>query len=164
MEGHSKPCCTVPPAVVKDYSPKGHYITLNNGMQCYTSGPSTASSALLIIYDIFGFSPQALQGADILALADTGHEYRVFMPDFFRGEPVSLSNYPPDTEEKKNKLGAFFAGPANPGETAGKVPALVKEIEERAKGIEKWGSLGMCWGGKVRSSRSLGLYFIFHGR
>ena len=72
------------------------------------------------------------------------------MPDFFRGEPVSLSDYPPNTEEKKKKIGAFFAGPANPGETAGKVPGLVKEIEEREKGIEKGGRFGMWWVGKVR--------------
>lgn len=150
QKGHSKACCNVPPAVSKGYKEKGKYIDLD-GMQCYATGPSNATSAILIIYDIFGFSPQALQGADILAHADSSHQYQVFMPDFFLGKPLSHSDYPPDTDEKKKKVGDFFAGPASPPDTTKKVPALLKEIEKRATGIKKWGSLGMCWGGKIVS-------------
>ena len=149
QQGHSKACCNVPPAVSKGYKDKGKYIDLN-GMQCYTTGPSNATSAIFIIYDIFGFSPQALQGADILAHADSSHQYQVFMPDFFLGKPLSHSDYPPDTDEKKKTVGDFFAGPASPPDTVKKVPELLKEIEKQATGIKKWGSLGMCWGGKVR--------------
>lgn len=72
QQGHSKACCNVPPAVSKGYKEKGKYIDLN-GMQCYATGPSNATSAIFIIYDIFGFSPQAIQGADILAHADSSH-------------------------------------------------------------------------------------------
>lgn len=118
------------------------------------TGPPTATSALLIIYDIFGFSPQALQGADILAHADDEHhQYRVFVPDFFLGKPLPHSDFPPDTDEKKKKVGEFFAGPAEPGATAKKVMEVVKKIEGtgEGKGVQKWGSLGMCWGGKVSS-------------
>ena len=71
------------------------------------------------------------------------------MPDFFLGKPLPHADYPPDTEEKQQRLGAFFGGPANPPENAKKVPQLVKEIEEKCSGIQKWASLGMCWGGKV---------------
>lgn len=149
QQGHSKACCNVPPVVTKGYKEKGRYIDLN-GTQCYATGPSHATSAILIIYDIFGFSPQALQGADILAHADSTHQYQVFMPDFFLGKPLPHSAYPPDTDEKKKQLGDFFAGPASPPDTAKKVPELLKEIEKQATGIKKWGSLGMCWGGKVR--------------
>jgi len=39
--------------------------------------------------DIFGFFPQTLQGADILALSGP-QRYRVFMPDFFDGEPAPI--------------------------------------------------------------------------
>lgn len=154
QQGHSKACCNVPPAVSKGYKEKGKYIDLN-GMQCYTTGPSNATSAIFIIYDIFGFSPQAIQGADILAHADSGHQYQVFMPDFFLGKPLPHSDFPPDTDEKKKKVGDFFAGPANPPDTAKKVPELLKEIEKQTTGIKKWGSLGMCWGGKVRRHHCL---------
>ena len=149
MEGHSKACCNVPPVVAKDYKEKGHYLTLANDMKCYATGPPTASTALFVIYDIFGFSPQAIQGADILATADPRRQYRVFVPDFFLGTYLPHDVVPPDTDEKKKQLGEFFAGPGSPPDTAKKVPGLLKEIEKQAAGIEKWGSLGMCWGGKV---------------
>ncbi|KAL8643627.1 MAG: hypothetical protein Q9226_008229, partial [Calogaya cf. arnoldii] len=116
-------CCTVPPAVVGDYKAKGDYIDLDGMQVCTihstlsstdsllltqyssdTTGPSTATSAIFIIYDIFGFSPQALQGADILAHADQHHQYQVFIPDFFKGKPLPLSVFPPDNEEKKKQM------------------------------------------------------------
>ncbi|KAI4116051.1 MAG: hypothetical protein LQ345_003459 [Seirophora villosa] len=153
QQGHSAACCTVPPAVVDDYKPKGRYIDVD-GMQVYTTGPSGATSAVFIIYDIFGFSSQALQGADILAHADESHQYQVFMPDFFLGKPLPLSVFPPDTDEKKNQMGDFFAGPANPPDTAKKVPEFVKKLGQKYTDIQKWGSLGMCWGGKIVSLTS----------
>ncbi|KAL9102862.1 MAG: hypothetical protein Q9163_002043 [Psora crenata] len=109
-----------------------------------------------MIYDIFGLFPQTLQGADLVAYADSSHQYRVFMPDFFLGKPVPLDMFPPDTDEKKKKLGEFFAGPAAPAKTAQLVPQLVKKLEatEEGKGVQKWGSLGMCWGGKIVSLTS----------
>lgn len=121
----------------------------SNGPTTDTTGPSDATTAIFIIYDIFGFSDQALQGADILAHADSSHQYQVFIPDFFLGKPLSHEDYPPDTEEKKKRLGEFFGGPANPQDNSQKVPKLVKEIGEKYSGIQKWASLGMCWGGKV---------------
>ena len=159
--GHSKACCNVPPAVAKDYREKGKYLTLANNMKCYATGPESASSAIFIIYDIFGFSPQSIQGADILALADSNHQYRVFMPDFFLGEPLPRSQFPPDTDEKKKRVGDFFAGPASPPDTAKKVPEILKEIEKQAMGIKKWGSLGMCWGGKVSQDNLIPLSYLF---
>ena len=141
----------MPPVVAENYKAKGKYINVD-GMQCYSTGPSSATSAIFIIHDIFGFSHQAIQGADILAHADSSHQYRVFMPDFFHGKPLPLDTIPPDTDEKKKRLGDFFAGPASPSETAQLVPELVKKIAgtQEGKGIQKWGSLGMCWGGKVK--------------
>ena len=66
---------------------------------------------------------------------------------------MDTASFPPDTPEKQKKLGDFFAGPAAPKSNAEKVPDLVKEILglEEGKGVSKWGALGMCWGGKVRS-------------
>lgn len=104
----------------------------------------------MIIYDIFGFCDQTLQGADILAHSDKEHQYQVFVPDFFFGKPADQSWYPPDTKEKGEKLGAFFQGPGAPPKTAEKIPKIVKEITEKTGGdITTWGALGLCWGGKV---------------
>lgn len=151
--------------MVGEYKAKGNYIDLDGMQVCTvvfsqrhdywltyqpdTTGPSGATSAIFIVYDIFGFSPQALQGADILAHADKSHQYQVFMPDFFYGKPLPLSVFPPDTDEKKKQMGDFFSGPAAPPPNAEKVPELVKKLGQRYTGIQKWGSLGMCWGGKV---------------
>lgn len=79
MSTQSKACCTVPPVVSEGYKEKGEWITIN-GMKTYATGPKDAKSALLVVYDIFGFFPQTLQGADILAHSDKDHQYQVFMP------------------------------------------------------------------------------------
>jgi hypothetical protein len=104
MSTQSKACCTIPPVISEGYKEKGEWINVE-GMKTYATGPKTAKSALLIIYDIFGFFPQTLQGADILAHSDKEHQYQVFMPDFFDGKPADISWYPPDTKEKGEKLG-----------------------------------------------------------
>lgn len=57
------------------------------------SGPANASKALFFVFDIFGYFPQSLQGADILATSDKDHNYQVFMPDFFDGKPADISWY-----------------------------------------------------------------------
>ena len=118
------------------------------------TGDSSAPSAIFIIYDIFGLSSQALQGADILAHAtgksESARKIQVFMPDLFHGKPAPLHIFPPDTPEKKKELGAFFGGPAKPSDTAEKVPQLLKALNEKVPGISKWGLIGFCWGAKVR--------------
>lgn len=45
------------------------------------------------MYDIWGYFPQTLQGADILATSDQHDSYQVFMPDFFEGEPCNKAWY-----------------------------------------------------------------------
>ncbi|GAB7352609.1 hypothetical protein MBLNU459_g2987t1 [Dothideomycetes sp. NU459] len=146
MQSHA--CCTVPPVVSKGYQEKGKWITID-GMKTYATGPSTAKSALLVVYDIFGFFPQTLQGADILAHADKEHQYQVFMPDFFEGKPVPIEWYPPDTKEKGEKLGEFFSTTGAPPKTVKRIPGVLKEIESQHSDIKEWGIVGFCWGGKI---------------
>lgn len=104
----------------------------------------------MIVYDIFGFFPQTLQGADILAYTDKEQQYQVFMPDFFEGKPADISWYPPDNKEKEQKLGEFFQTQAAPPKTLPRIPKIVDELS-KSKGIEKWAIVGFCWGGKVCS-------------
>lgn len=114
------------------------------------TGPSDASKAILSVYDIFGFVPQTLQGADILATGDTEQNYQVFVPDFFEGNPADISWYPPDTDEKGQKLGKWFETAAPPKHLP-KVPGLIKAARERNPNIKSWGIIGYCWGGKMTS-------------
>ena len=49
------------------------------------SGSSDADAAIILIYDVFGFTPQITQGADMLANATGGkRKYKAFMPDFLK--------------------------------------------------------------------------------
>ncbi len=169
MHGHSAACCSIPPIVSKGYEGKGKYETIGGLKTCTypalanlvryddansivdVTGPSNASKAIFFIYDIFGYFPQSIQGADILATAGKSHEYQVFIPDFFEGKPADISWYPPDTEEKGKALGNFFQTTGAPPKAAEKVPTLIKAIEEKYPSIKTWGVVGFCWGGKIVS-------------
>lgn len=135
--------------IAEGYEPKGSYVTLG-GLKTYVTGPPNATQAILSIYDIFGFYPQTLQGADILAYSDKEHPYMVFMPDFFEGKPADLAWYPPDDEDKKSKLGKWFETAAPPKHLP-KVQGIVKDAEEHNSNITSWGMIGYCWGGKLVS-------------
>ena len=140
------PGCNLPAIVTHDYKEKGDYINVE-GLKTYATGPSDAKRGILIVYDIFGFFPQTIQGADILATSNS-NKYQVFMPDFFAGEPADISWYPPQTKEHEEKLGKFFSTKAAPPKTLEKIPKIVDQLS-KDKGIEKWAILGFCWGGKV---------------
>jgi len=150
MSKHSEACCQIPPVISKGYKEKGSYTTLN-GLKTYITGPSSATTGILSVYDIFGFFPQTIQGADILAHADKEHQYRVFMPDFFEGEPADISWYPPDTKEKGEKLGEFFNTKAGPPLHLPKIKDIIQEASEQNPSITSWGIIGYCWGGKIAS-------------
>lgn len=136
-------------AAPQQWLPRNHKMISQTNCCSDHTGPSDAKHAILIIYDIFGFFPQTLQGADILATSDDHRKYQVFMPDWFEGHPADISWYPPDNDEKKQKLGEFFAGPAAPAKTVARVPKVVDEIVSKVKGFDSWAILGFCWGGKV---------------
>lgn len=57
------------------------------------TGPKEATRGIISIFDIFGFYPQTLQGSDILATSDDAHKYKVFVPDWFKGEPCPIEWY-----------------------------------------------------------------------
>lgn len=144
-----------------------HLFTFNSShshLQPDVTGPSSATSGILFVYDIFGFSPQAKQGADLLAYTDPSHEYQVYMPDLLRGDYATGDLFPADTEEKQRKLAALFEGPANIPKTAEILPAKLKEIAEQAPGIKKWGAVGFCWGGKVRLNITMKVVWILQAK
>lgn len=148
QHGHSEACCNIPPIVSADYDPKGGYEALG-GYKTYVTGPSDATKGIVTIYDIFGYYPQTLQGTDILA-SSGATKYRVFIPDWFKGDPADLAWFPPDTEEKQKNLGGFFQKNPPPG-VASQLPGYVKALSETYPQIKEWAIIGYCWGGKVVS-------------
>ncbi|KAI1449200.1 hypothetical protein F5Y02DRAFT_253355 [Annulohypoxylon stygium] len=149
QHGHSEACCNIPPVVATGYTAKGAYEELG-GFKSYVTGPKEATKGIITIYDIFGYYPQTLQGADILSTSDHSQKYKVFIPDWFNGEPAPLSWFPPDTEEKQKSLGAFFQK-NSPLSVAAKVPDYVSAVSAKHPEIKTWAILGFCWGGKVVS-------------
>ncbi|KAF2274189.1 dienelactone hydrolase [Westerdykella ornata] len=145
--GHNESCCNIPPVVSEDYVPKGTYKQLG-GMNTYVTGSDEATKGIVSIFDIFGFATQTLQGADILAESNRNQSYKVFIPDWFHGNPVPNELFPPDTEEKQKQLGAWFAN-NDPHGVAAALPEYVKALQAANPSIKSWGILGFCWGGKV---------------
>jgi len=144
MSTQSEACCNTPAVVSKGYEPKGSYITVD-GLKTYVTGPQDAKRGILIVYDIFGFFPQTIQGADILSASSST---QVFIPDFFEGSPADISWYPPDTKEKGEKLGAFFQEKAAPPKTLPRIPKILDSLQQ-SHGVQEWGVVGFCWGGKI---------------
>jgi len=153
MATQSHACCTVPPVQV-DYKAKGQYIDVD-GIKTYATGPADAKRAILIVYDIFGYYAQTLQGADILATGDRETPCQVFMPDFFGEHACPIEWYPPDTPEKEKKIGEWFGAHAGPPQQMPKVGKVVNALKQQ-RGIEAWGIVGFCWGGKIATLLSQG--------
>ncbi|KAI9851029.1 MAG: hypothetical protein M1838_004640 [Thelocarpon superellum] len=146
----SKPCAaclTIPAVKASGYETKGTY-TEYAGLKTYVTGPAEAKKAILFVYDIFGYCDQTLQGADILAYSNTESPYRVYVPDWFEGQPAQRAWHPPKTDEDKAKSAAFWSRIGPPTQTVERVPGVVKAVQEKDSPTA-WGALGLCWGGKV---------------
>ncbi|KAF2816648.1 dienelactone hydrolase family protein [Mytilinidion resinicola] len=156
MSSPNTACCRRPPVVSGPYTQLGAYTALG-GLKTYTTGLSTATHGILVIYDIFGYYPQTLQAADILSGSAPGstststQHYKIFMPDWFDDAPADLAMYPPVTPEQHAYITAFMTGPAAPADTLPKIPAYFAAIKEANPQITSWGVVGYCWGAKIAS-------------
>ncbi|KAI0076229.1 hypothetical protein K474DRAFT_1691426 [Panus rudis PR-1116 ss-1] len=138
-------CCSIPP-VKSDYVPKGTFKSYGGFNKVYVTGPQTlGDTAIVCVYDIFGFKPQTQQGADIIA---DNLKVQVLMPDFFEnGEAWPVDKFPPKTDEEKQKLQQFFGGIASPPDNKNKLINFGKALKN--DGAKFIGVYGFCWGGKV---------------
>ncbi|EAU92634.2 dienelactone hydrolase [Coprinopsis cinerea okayama7 len=140
----NKACCTIPP-VQSDYKPKGTYKSLGDYKRVYTTGPEKSENAIVCVFDIFGFFPQTLQGADIIA---DSLKTTVYMPDFFEPEEAfSIEKFPPRHDQDKQDLQDFFGGIASPPATTKKLTTFGAYL--KSQGHKKVATYGFCWGGKV---------------
>ncbi|KAF8472563.1 hypothetical protein BDZ91DRAFT_715292 [Kalaharituber pfeilii] len=140
-------CCPsdVPPVVTGEYTPKGTYKEYA-GLKTYLTGPETATVGVFVIYDIFGFYPQTIQGADILA---SRLNALVVIPDFFEGEPCDLRIFPFDTDEKKKILSTFISTKGNFKKNTTKINEVIGALKTVHNAVEHWAIMGFCWGGKI---------------
>lgn len=162
-----KACCSLPAVTTHDYKSKGSYTEIAGLKTCEqitlalraspiakphhpldVTGSTSTTRGIIAVYDIFGEMPQTLQGADRIAESVGA---LVLMPDFFKGKPLPLSLYPPDTDEKKKTAMSFMATTANIDENLVKLAEVVKEAKGKGEyeSVKNWGIYGLCWGGKV---------------
>ncbi|KAL5320510.1 hypothetical protein ACEPPN_011316 [Leptodophora sp. 'Broadleaf-Isolate-01'] len=137
-------CKSIPPVVAEGYIEKGQWEYIG-GRKTYITGPSDSKKAILDIYDIFGITPQTIQGADALSAA---LGILVFVPDFLEGDYAKgewFSNPTPENEKAKTEL--FSRAMAFEPHAK----ALLKFVEDTKTkwAVEAWAALGLCWGGKV---------------
>jgi dienelactone hydrolase len=93
-------CCTIPP-VQSEYTPKGTFKSVGDFKKVYVTGQST-DTAIVCVYDIFGYFPQTQQGADIIA---STLKTVVYMPDFFEpNAPFPSEDFPPTTDAGKRSF------------------------------------------------------------
>lgn len=116
------------------------------------TGSANAESGIVDIFDIFGFSTQTLQGADILA-AQTNS--LVVVPDFFDGVAVSHDWLPADSEEKKAFVSDFMREKAAFPQNVDLLLRVASECKTRFANARTWAAFGLCWGGKVGCRASL---------
>jgi hypothetical protein len=129
--------CSIPPVVTKGYEQKGKYTQLGD-WKTYVTGDESSTQGIFVIYDIFGYYSQTIQGADILAYGNKKKSTLVAMPDILENDYADISWYPPDTPEKGQKLGDFFKGPAEPGKTVAKVPKILAELKSAYPSVTSW--------------------------
>ncbi|KAI9632341.1 Alpha/Beta hydrolase protein [Dioszegia hungarica] len=133
-------CCTLPP-VQAEYTPKGSYSDFT-GLKTYITGEKDAKQAVLIVYDVFGFSPQILQGADLLA----SQGYAVYMPDFLGGDYAQPEWFSGSEEGTKMRTTWFSKFPGSISSQAKPVGNVISEIKSKHGQV---GAAGFCWGWKV---------------
>jgi len=137
----AKACCKLPP-VSSDYEAQGSEFTLGDGLKIYETKNKSSQVVLICAYDIFGYHPNTKQFADQLSSCGM---FRVAMPDFFRGKPFSLENFPPkDPSEIMN-----FVSTTGSWDNVVKKDLLNIIEHYKKEGATSFGIYGFCWGGKM---------------
>jgi len=131
-------CCTIPP-VSSSYEPIGETVKVG-GVDAYVTGPKDAKVGLIAAYDIFGFHNNTKQFCD--RLASVG--YRVILPDFFRGEPWPLDQFP---IQDMSVLSAWMGKQSEWSHVGPIFEAATAFL--KADGAIKIGAFGFCWGAKM---------------
>ncbi|ESZ91508.1 hypothetical protein SBOR_8106 [Sclerotinia borealis F-4128] len=156
MTQPSAACCQGTPISLHgpEYKLTGEFIEIDE-TKYYVTGPTNATSAILLVYDIFGFWTQTLLGADILSATKTSSSpqgIRVFVPDFFGpGNEADIAYWPANTEEKWDYILKVFEEQAEKGKNMKKLGEFMNILRERdeSKNVNRWGVAGYCWGAKI---------------
>jgi len=142
-----KNCVNAPP-VEADYEPTGtewifSSTQISSDMIIYETLNKTSTKILIAAYDIFGFHPNTKQVADILAQEGT---YRIIMPDYFRGSPFTVNNFPP---KDRREISKFLAERGDWEDSVKNETLAIIDHYKRNENATSFGIFGWCWGGKI---------------
>lgn len=138
MSGYSKACCTKPVSVASDENIARSFNTIG-GVKSYVTGPRDAKTAVLINYDIFGFTNTlSLKAADLFGNAG----YLTVVPDLLNGEHPDVRWLAEGTAEGLAKFEGFAKERIDFSETAEGLPSLLDSIQKDIPGVKAWGAVG----------------------
>lgn len=104
----------------------------------------------MVIYDIFGFTTQTLQGADIIGNSDLAP--LIVVPDMFNGTPINPEWIANKTEANRQHVKDFISLHACPDPALEKIRSndgIFCALQVQYPDVTAWGAMGFCWGGKI---------------
>ncbi|PVU91159.1 hypothetical protein BB559_004259 [Furculomyces boomerangus] len=132
---------TVP--VQTNYVPIGEKFTIHEGFDCYITGSKDSKAAILFFYDVFGYSNNVFQEADILGQCG----YRVMVPNFWLNEPFLPELLGDEIIFKACEVRAYYP------RTKKNIEAAKKYLIE-TEHFENIFVVGECLGGKIAKNTS----------
>jgi len=139
--------CLKDKPVHSDYAPKGSEYEIGN-VTVYETDNRSAKRVLIAVYDIFGLTNNMKEVCDTIA---DMYDFRVVMPDFFRGFWWDENNFPPaDPEEMQRWLQSNGSWD---NIVQWDIKTVINAFATRDN-ITEVGIFGMCWGGKVATLAS----------
>ncbi|KAK6508871.1 hypothetical protein TWF481_003638 [Arthrobotrys musiformis] len=144
----SQACLCTPSVPAEGYDAKGTFQEIN-GLKLYFTGPTASNSAIVFIYDAYGYADQVLAGADLLS--DLSGSL-VIVPDVLGDAAISpkYRSFDQISEEIKKPLLATFMGKINEfRDFPGQILDGLEKWGDLWPSVEKWGVFGLCFGGKL---------------
>lgn len=130
----SEACCTPPPPATPGFVGKEETLA---GYPVYTTGPSSSTSAVILVSDIFGFRRPLIRKLADKVAASTG--FLVLVPDVIKDDPFTGSFAP-------ENVGAWMQKHPPTGHVLEVTKGLVETLKD--KGVGSIGAAGFCWGAK----------------
>eukprot|EP00246_Nothoceros_aenigmaticus_P016074 TRINITY_DN704_c0_g1_i1.p1 TRINITY_DN704_c0_g1~~TRINITY_DN704_c0_g1_i1.p1 ORF type:complete len:236 (-),score=45.09 TRINITY_DN704_c0_g1_i1:367-1074(-) len=126
-------CCVPAPPASHDVQGKLEHIV---GLDVYTSGPASATKAIILAPDLFGYEAPLLR-----KLADkvASKGYLAVVPDYFHGDPLVILD--------NTTIGPWLSK-HEPGPCITETVALIEYLKKE-RGITSVGISGFCYGAKV---------------
>lgn len=138
----SAACNAAGPPKKASYKPKGKFLELGD-LPIYQIG--SGKKVIILLYDIFGWNEV---NKNVFAMADDLAGFGAFtvvMPDFYRGEPWPVGEFPPQSPLQQKAFQSWLRGIA--ADVVCRKDVYEKVLPHLWKSNHKdIGCIGFCWG------------------